>query len=85
MHLAQQKLLHWLILVRAAAVTSQTSLKLVEEPCPAHRIIDSFELEGTAKGHLVQPLCSDQGHLQFKQVVQSLVQLDIECLQGHLM
>jgi len=49
------------------------------------RIIDSFELEGTAKGHLVQPLCSDQGHLQFKQVVQSLVQLDIECLQGHLM
>lgn len=49
------------------------------------RIIDSFELEGTAKGHLVQPLCSDQGHLQFKQVVQSLVQLDLECLQGHLM
>jgi len=35
--------------------------------CPLitnHRIIESFELEGTCKGYMVQLLCNEQGHLQ---------------------
>ena len=44
-----------------------------------HRIIYSFELEGTLKGHVVP--CNEQGHLQLNQVAQSLVQPDLECLQ----
>jgi len=31
------------------------------------KIIESFELEGTFKGHLVQLLCSEQGHIQLNQ------------------
>jgi len=47
-----------------------------------HQIIESFELEGTFKGHLVQLLCNEQAHLQLNHVAQSLVQTDLECLQG---
>ena len=47
-----------------------------------HRIIESFELEGTVKGHLVQLLCHEQGHLQLNQSAQSPIQPDLECLQG---
>jgi len=36
-----------------------------------HRIRESFELEGTLKGHLVQPPCSAQGHLQLHQVLRA--------------
>ena len=43
-----------------------------------HRIVESFELEGTIKGHLVQLPCNE--HLD--QVAQSLVQPDLQCLQG---
>jgi len=46
-----------------------------------YKIIESFELEGNFKGHLVQLLCSEQGHLQLDQVAQSSVQPDLECLQ----
>jgi len=35
-----------------------------------HRIIEWFGLEGTFKGHLVQPQCSEQEHLQIDQVAQ---------------
>ena len=46
-------------------------------------IIDSyFGLEGTFKGHLVQPSCNEQGHLQLDQVAQSPVQPDLEYFQG---
>jgi len=31
------------------------------------RIIELVELEGTLKGHLVQLLCHEQGHLQLHQ------------------
>jgi len=31
------------------------------------RIIEWFELEGTLKGHLAQPPCNEQGHLQLHQ------------------
>ena len=34
----------------------------------SHRIIESFELEGTLKGHLVQLSCNEQEHLQLDQV-----------------
>jgi len=33
-------------------------------PTFVHRITESFELEGILKGYLVQPLNSEQGHLQ---------------------
>jgi len=42
--------------------------------------IESFELEGTFKGHLIQLPCSEEGHLQLGQITQSPVQP--ECLQG---
>jgi len=45
-------------------------------------IIECFELEGTCRGHLAQPLCNKQGHLQLDQVAQSLVQPGLECFQG---
>ena len=37
-------------------------------------IIKPLDLEGTLKGHLVQPPCNEQGHLQLAQVVQSPIQ-----------
>ena len=46
------------------------------------RIIESLELEGTFKGHLVQLPYNEQGHLQLDQDAQSLVHPDLECLQG---
>ena len=42
-----------------------------------------FEFEDTSKGHLVQPSCNEQGHLQVDQDAQNPVQPDLECLQGH--
>ena len=45
-------------------------------------IIESFELEGILKSHLAQLPCNEQGHPQLDQVAQSLVQSDLECLQG---
>jgi len=46
------------------------------------RIIECFGLEGTFRGHLAQPPCSEQGHLQLDQVAQSPVQPGLECFQG---
>ena len=46
------------------------------------RITESFELEGTLKGHLVRIPCNEQGHLQLHQVAQSPVQPDLGRLQG---
>ena len=37
-------------------------------------VIESLELEGTFKGHLVQLPCNEQGHAQLDQVVQGLIQ-----------
>lgn len=47
-----------------------------------HRIIESFELEGTLKDHLAQPPCNEQGQLQFNQVAQSPIHPNLECPQG---
>ena len=44
--------------------------------------MESFELEETFKGHLLQLLCNEQEHLQLDQVAQSPIQLDLERLQG---
>ena len=46
------------------------------------RIIETFEFEGTPKGHLVQLLCDEQGHPHLHQVAQSPTLPDLECLQG---
>jgi len=47
-----------------------------------HRIIESFELEGALKGHLVQLFCNEQGHLHLDQVAQSPAHPDLECFHG---
>jgi len=44
--------------------------------------MESFEWEGTFKGHLVQLPCNEQGYLQIDQIAQSLIQPDLECLEG---
>jgi len=49
---------------------------------PILRIIEWFGLEETFKGHLVQPPCHEQGHLQPDQVAQSSLQPGLECFQG---
>jgi len=48
-------------------------LKMLSADPAYFRIIKQFGLEGTFKGHLVQPHCSEQGHLQTDQVAQSPV------------
>ncbi|KAK4833081.1 hypothetical protein QYF61_027743 [Mycteria americana] len=45
-----------------------------EQMLKNHRIIEWFGLERTFTGHLVQPPCNEQGHLQLDQVAQSPVQ-----------
>ena len=44
----------------------------------------SFELEGSLKGHLIQLPCTERGHLQLNQGAQSLVQPDLEHFQSAL-
>ena len=39
-----------------------------------HRITESFDLEGTLKGHLVQLSYNEQGHLHHNHSAQSLLQ-----------
>ena len=46
------------------------------------RPTEGFGLEGTFKGHLVQPPCHGQGHLALDQVAQSPVQPGLEHFQG---
>ena len=47
-----------------------------------HRIIESLELEGTFKDHLVQLPCNEQGHPQLDLGVQGLIQPHLESPQG---
>jgi len=44
--------------------------------------MESFDLEGTFTGHLVQLPCNKQGYLQLDQVAQTPIQPDLERLQG---
>jgi len=47
----------------------------VEVTFAEHRIIiECFELEETFRGHLAQPPCNEQGHLQLDHVAQSPIQ-----------
>jgi len=48
----------------------------------SHRIVEYLGLEDIFKGHLVQPLCNEQGHVQLDQVAQSPMQPDLEQFQG---
>ena len=47
-----------------------------------YAVIERLGLEETFRGHLAQPPCREQGHLQVDQVAQSPVQPDLECFQG---
>ena len=47
-----------------------------------HRIIESLELEGAFKGHVVQLPFNEQRHLQLDKVAQSPVQPGFECPQS---
>jgi len=44
--------------------------------------MESLELEGAFKGHLVQLPCNEQGHALLDQVAQGLPQPRLESLQG---
>jgi len=57
----------------------QATTLLIRENPEWFRIIDSLELEGTFKGHLPR---NKQGRAQLDQVAQSLLQPDLESLQG---
>ena len=46
------------------------------------RTIESFDLEGTFKGHLVQLPCSEQGHLQLDQVLRAPSSLTLGVSKG---
>jgi len=61
-------------------------LRQIPQNCPkiflsSYRTIGCFGLEGTSRGHLVQPPRSDQGRLQLDQVAQSPIQPGLECFQ----
>ena len=45
-----------------------------------HAIIESFESDGTLKGHLIQLSCNEQGHLQLHQSPKSPTQPDLCCI-----
>lgn len=46
------------------------------------RITEQIGLKGIFKGHLVQPLCNEQGHVQLDQDALGPVQADCECFWG---
>jgi len=66
----------------ASEMEVQMKQNCVTEFLYAEKILDSFELEGTLKGHLFQLHCNVWGNLQQEQAVQSLAQPDLQCLQG---
>ena len=47
-----------------------------------HRTTERCGWEGTFRGHLAQPPCSEHGYLQLDQGAQSPVQPGLECFQG---
>lgn len=53
-------------------------LENTEQQSSVDSVIEQFGLEETFKGHLTQPPCNEQGHLQKDQVTQSPLQLDLE-------
>jgi len=72
-------------LLRYAASKERMLLVTFTEFCwrtVVNRIMEQFGLEGIFRGHLAQPPCSEQGHLQLDQGAQSPIQPDLECFQG---
>ena len=51
--------------------------RIVVKEYKNHRIIESFELEGTLKSQLVLPPCNEQGHLQLIPVLRALLSLTL--------
>ena len=79
--LAKQLLIHT-SLFSSTSNTYFTEQMWLSTSCFYHRIIECFGLEGTFRGQLAQPPCSEQGHLQLDHVAQSPVQPGLECFQG---
>ena len=65
----------WFSVLRVPSFTIWLMLNL-------HRVVESFQLEGTLRGRLAQLPCNEQGHPQLDQGAQSPVWPDLECLQG---
>jgi len=71
----------WLLCHCHCSISQHSSIQRWTEGCtvPSYlcdritrlRIIEWFELEGTLKGHLVQPPCNEQGHPQLHQVLRA--------------
>ena len=57
-------------------------MKLGAKRSWSHKNIGRFGLKGTFRGHLAQPPCHEQRHLELDQVAQSPIQPDLECFQG---
>ena len=71
-------------LLRYAASKERMLLVTFTEFCwrtVVNRIMEQFGLEGIFRGHLAQPPCSEQGHLQLDQGAQSPIQPDLEQFQ----
>jgi len=65
-----------------AATASWATSATASPPSEYRRTTEWLGLEATFKGHLVQPPCSEQGHLQLDEVAQSPVQPGLECFQA---
>jgi len=63
-------------------VTIITTLLILRIILECFGLKETFLSLSSCKGHLVQPLCSEQGHLQLHQVAQSPVQPGLEHFQG---
>ena len=64
-----------------AVLNKNHKIPSVPKDSKRNRIVECFGLEGTFRGQLAQPPCSEQGHLQLDQVAQSPIQPGFECFQ----
>ena len=67
---------------RRGATAHSLCRQLLQGAKENHRLTECCGLEGTFRGHLIQPPCHGQVHLPLDQVAQVLVQPDLECFKG---